>query len=258
MRASLALGLVLVAGCVPPLAGDGFYRCAREGRCPASAPFCGADGLCHVRPMDGSDVSTVDGGADVSIDAPIGPPPISFRNCQVMSDCDPGELCHRDTDPTSHVVSGFCTRACLDNTDCPMFAGVGSSCIGAMPAGVCLRPCTGASDCVFPLLCTMGGWGMGTGPMMCGTFDDAFPLPYYEACSIDANCPHPLRCLGGRCLRECSMPTACVFGVEGCATGPGGVHACLENCDASPTDCDLVSAATCVGSSPALCRPSGW
>lgn len=246
MRAAfvpLALALLaIVVGACASLQGDGFYGCARGGACPASAPFCGGDGLCHTSPA--IDAGTSDGAA---ADDDTGAAPLDYAACQGGS----AGACGADTcyyDPLLGTTDdGYCTRSCTSDAQCPAFGGAPSACI----AGQCRRGCMGFSDCVAALACTPGRWEDGASLRLCVSLDDA-EADWYNTCSVDADCQRPLSCVNGTCLRACTSAADCVLDLELCAPSAAGPSGCVYQCSGAG-ECGPLGGGPCVSGG---CHPS--
>jgi hypothetical protein len=246
MRAVVVVGTLAIAllGCAS-LQGDGYYGCARSGRCPSSAPVCGSDGLCHTSAVD---ANVVDAGA---VDAPAVDafvPPLAYEPCDgdTPGTCGAG-ACYYDMDPT-FTHDGYCSRACTIDAECPAHRGLASACIG----GTCVRGCTDAT-CSSSLTCAAGRWEVPGVVALCVTFDQAVGT-FYDPCTSDGDCPRPLSCIGGSCLRPCTASTDCVSELETCVASAAGPRACLLTCTTF-ADCDPFGT-SCTSRS---CRPdASW
>ena len=246
-RALAALALSLTA-CAPSLGGDGYYACTR-GSCPASAPVCGTDGRCHALGHDGGSTA-LDGGADGGALDDAGPDaatPLTYATCNgtVPGACG-ADLCYYEAS-TGFDPEGYCTRSCTTDTECPAYRGSASACID----GHCARGCAGDSDCPISLACTTGRWRDDVALRLCVTIDAADPGSY-ELCTTDLNCPRPLSCIGGSCLRPCTTSAQCVSGLETCVVSMAGPSGCLDTCT-DVTDCDFLGDMLCTSHA---CRPS--
>ncbi|MFO0683747.1 MAG: hypothetical protein U0234_16935 [Sandaracinus sp.] len=239
--------LALAAGCAPALGGDGYYACVR-GSCPASAPVCGADGRCHAGGSDGS--VAADGGADGGVIDDAGADaamPLAYDSCNgtVAGACG-ADLCYYEAsagfDPT-----GYCTRSCTTDAECPAYRGSASACI----QGRCARGCAGDSDCPFSLACATGRWRDDAALRLCVTIDLADPGSY-DTCTTDANCPRPLSCIAGSCQRPCTISTDCISDLETCVASMSGASGCLYDC-ANVSDCDFLGDMLCTSHT---CRPT--
>jgi hypothetical protein len=225
------------------LQGDGYYACARNGHCPSSAPICGTDGLCHTSAVD---AGTIDGAVDAPIDAYT--PPLAYTACDGDTPGTCGsDPCYYDMDPM-FTHDGYCSRTCTTAAECPPYLGVASACVG----GLCARGCTDTS-CSSSLTCAGGRWDVPGVTSLCVTFDVAVGT-FYDPCTSDGDCPRPLSCIGGACLRPCTTSTDCVSSLETCVASAAGPHACLLSCTTFP-ECDPFGTSCTSGS----CRPSvGW
>lgn len=242
--ATLLLPLALF-GCAN-VQGDGYYGCARGGRCPSTAPICGTDGLCHTS-ASASDAGTSDTGASDVGTSDAGLPPLTYPSCVGGT----AGVCGSDTcyyDPVlGSSNDGYCTRHCSSDAECPAFNGAPSMCL----RGQCARGCTGTADCTDGLACSPGRWQDGTTLRLCVSLVDA-EANWYSTCVIDGDCERPLSCINGICLRPCTTPGDCVSFLEACVSASfGGHRGCLYECSA-PSDCTTLDGVCTSGS----CHPS--
>lgn len=249
------LGVLAIAGCSPQLAGDGYYHCARGG-CPQELPHCYPNSMgqlaCHSRPpMDGGD-------AGPGADAGGTPGGFDYPPCMPGRACSGGAVCVSDGSG-----SGYCAPPCDASEGCPAFAGLPSYCEG----GSCRRGCNASSGCPTTSACLSGRWTDGEG-VACTEDALASPAELYDACGSDAECPVPLACVNGACVRNCdpALDPATCRSDEVCQNAPrppsGPVEAvCLVPCTAeSPGVCppETVCREAGMGSGLYRCLPMAW
>jgi hypothetical protein len=239
-----ALLMLLLVGCAS-VQGDGFYRCARSGQCPSSAPVCGTDGLCHASGADAG----VPNDAPTSPDA--GPSPLVYENCIGMRAdmaCNAPDVCYYDT-VIATSYAGYCSRACTTDTDCPPYDGAPSACVH----GRCARGSTGSADCPDTFGSTTGRWEDSRALRLCVDLDIA-EANWYNTCAIDGDCERPLSCVNGYCLRACTTQGDCIQDLEVCVASATGAHGCLYQCSGT-SECTTLSA-TCGAGGGCHPRPS--
>ncbi len=83
----------------------------------------------------------------------------------------------------------------------------------------CRRECATTRDCPLGALCVRDQEGLG-----------ACLLPEEASCSLDSECPEPLRCLGGGCTNECTIDRDCAPGAR-CARDSAGDRYCDDPAD---------------------------
>jgi hypothetical protein len=256
MRAlALALATLALVACNPTTRGDGFYRCTRSTRCPASAPICGADGFCHVADVD---VGVLDGGmldGEVPVD---GACPASDAAVPVFTDCSAvGATCPGGQRCIAGEIApdraGYCAPRCTCDSDCPEYMGSPSVCGGD---GFCRRGCPSSTDmtvCPYPLVCGRGRWSASTRALACDAFESFYPGEIVATCTSDTDCPPPLSCVSGQCMRPCAGLADCIDQLERCVASSSGDRACLFDCMGTPGVCGPGMTCTANG-----CTPPGW
>ena len=247
LAAPLVLGMAIVvsAACAPALGGDGFYLCARTGRCPTTAPYCHPDGFCRIAPPTTGDAGADAGGEDAGT--------VSYDDCTDTPCAASGEECYRFA-ILDLADAGYCTHACATDAECPPYMGADSVC---GPTGLCLRGCTGRSDCPDPFECISGRWGE-TARLSAACADQQLyaPLSQYDICATDTECVRPFECIGGRCLRHCGAAAPRCSELERCETTTPDGAVCLFKCGAAADiGCDALTEIACAGGA---CRPTSW
>jgi hypothetical protein len=244
--------------CAADVAGGGYCTsdCTKTGVCPAGASctpasdtlkicirtcaqpsHCRAehvclDGLCLPRCTRDSDCDS--GSCDVATGR-CGASKVG-NGCTTASDCGAAPaFC--DTS----VAGGYCSRPCGGqmNVTCPDNA----NCISGGGSGVCLKSCTGATDCRSGLLCADLAGAKSCIPK-CTKNDDCGPGARCELATGACVAGPPPGTVGGPCTAptDCAALGAGAFCVPATDGFPGGY--CSAACEN----------ATCVA--PGVCTPS--
>ena len=236
----LLAGLVAwLAGCAPSIQ-DGWFRC-ETGPCPRARPFCWDDFTCHSLPETPSRDGGTDSGTPPTDDGGTDP----YPPCGAAGACAGGSVCIAD-DVTR---GGYCAPTCRTSADCPMDGGPGLCVMDR-----CRHACSSAADCEPGTQCLLTRNPEGMRPRVCLETRIALGMPYGTEC-MGEMCAPPFSCIGGACVRACSDGADCGRD-EVCAMAPGGLEACIPDCDI----CMSVANSTCrsVGMGPMACLPNAW
>lgn len=93
----------------------------------------------------------------------------------------------------------------------------------------CRRECATLRDCPIDALCVTDNESLG-----------ACTLPEEQSCTLNSDCPEPLRCAMGRCVNQCAADADCLAGAR-CQEG-----ACIDPVeDACAVDSDCMAPLVC-------------
>jgi hypothetical protein len=219
MRAAIALGVVVVAGCYGPAVRDCTITCATGDRC-APGQVCGSDGWCASPSVAGHCRTT-------SPDAHVAPPPDARAPIDAASLCPlgcTGGTCDGDVCVIDCSADDSCQTDvhCPVNLPCRVICG-NHACLGHVDctkATSCDVTCSGYGSCQNEVDCGMGACDVAcSGSMSCKAKNKCHP-----SCSCDVACTGAGSCMSGS---ECPQAgTTCVLG-KGCTSQ-------LASCDSCP------------------------